>query len=110
MKRAGRAALALALIVVPCGKSSSSSSSEPPPAIAIVDATVIPMDPDGALPHQTVIVRGDRIEAVGPVASTPVPAGATTIDGKASGSSPASSTCTSTRTRRRRSRSSCRWA
>ena len=81
-----RAALALALAVVVCGKSWSSSSSKPPPAagpaIAIVDATVIPMDPDGALPHQTVIVRGDRIAAVGPVASTPVPAGATTIDGK----------------------------
>ena len=84
-----RAALALALAVVVCGKSSASlASSKPPPSpaagppIAIVDATVIPMDPDGALPHQTVIVHGDRIEALGPVASTPVPAGATTIDGK----------------------------
>lgn len=52
------------------------------PVVAFVDATVIPMDRDGALPHTTVVTRGDRIVAVGPTDSTPAPAGATTIDAK----------------------------
>jgi imidazolonepropionase-like amidohydrolase len=50
--------------------------------IAFVDATVVPMDRAGALPHTTVIVRGDRIVAVGPTASVQVPAGARTIDAR----------------------------
>ncbi|MFN2420549.1 MAG: hypothetical protein ABR527_04130 [Gemmatimonadota bacterium] len=63
-----------------------SSGHKPTPAptdsiVAIVHASVIPMDQEHVLPDHTVIVRGDRIVAVGPAASTPVPEGATVIDG-----------------------------
>ena len=43
--------------------------------VQLIDGTGAPARPD-----QTVILRGDRIEAVGPAASTPVPAGATVLD------------------------------
>jgi imidazolonepropionase-like amidohydrolase len=77
-----RAACALILIAgAACSGKSQPPATPSDGAIAIRDVTVIPMDRDGALPHQTVIVRGDRIVAVGPVASTAVPKGATTIDG-----------------------------
>lgn len=49
---------------------------------AFVDVTVVPLDREGALPNQTVVVRGDRIVAVGPTRTTTVPAGATRIDGR----------------------------
>ena len=52
--------------------------------IAIVDVTVIPMedrDRDRELPHETVVVRGDRIVAMGPVGETKVSANARRIDG-----------------------------
>ena len=48
---------------------------------AFVGVTVLPMDGRAPLPGQTVVVRGDRIVAVGPSAATTVPAGATRIDG-----------------------------
>src|SRR5262245_65960501 len=78
--------------VAACGHGSSPSSpiaatttSPPPPAIAatlaIVDATVVPMDSDRELPHQTVLIDRDAIVAVGPVATTPVPAGAQRVEG-----------------------------
>jgi imidazolonepropionase-like amidohydrolase len=49
---------------------------------AFVDATVLPMDGRAPLAGQTVIVRGDRIVAVGPTARTAVPAGATRVDAR----------------------------
>src|SRR5690349_7974943 len=48
---------------------------------AFIDVNVLPMDRDTVLTHHTVIVTGDRISALGTVASTPVPAGARRIDG-----------------------------
>ena len=59
----------------------------PPPAIprdeiAIVHVHVIPMDEERVLRDHTVIVRGDRIVAVDPSASSRVPAGARVIDGR----------------------------
>jgi imidazolonepropionase-like amidohydrolase len=59
--------------------------AQPPAAdqtTAFVDVTVVPLDRDRTLERQTVVVRGDRIVAMGPVASTPVPAGATRIDAR----------------------------
>jgi imidazolonepropionase-like amidohydrolase len=50
--------------------------------VAFTDVNVIPMDRQRVIAGQTVIVRGDRIEAVGPARSTSVPAGATRIDGR----------------------------
>jgi len=52
------------------------------PPVAFVDVNVIPMNRDGVLEHQTVIVRGDRIAEMGLAAQLRPPAGATTIDGR----------------------------
>jgi imidazolonepropionase-like amidohydrolase len=52
------------------------------PAVAFIDVNVIPMDRQRIIAGQTVIVRGDRIEVVGPTSSTGVPAGAVRIDGR----------------------------
>ena len=49
---------------------------------AFVDVTVVPMDRERVIAHQTVIVRDGRIVALGATASTTVPAGATRIDGR----------------------------
>jgi len=51
---------------------------------AIVGATVVHPERDapGASAQETVVVAGDRIVAVGPAASTPIPEGATVIDAK----------------------------
>lgn len=50
--------------------------------IAFEHVGVIAMDRDTVLPDHTVVVEGERIVRVGPAASTPVPAGATRIDGR----------------------------
>ncbi|WP_224362478.1 amidohydrolase family protein [Hyalangium versicolor] len=50
--------------------------------VAFVGVSVLPLDSDRVLGDQTVVVRGDRIVAVGPSASTPVPDGATQINGR----------------------------
>ncbi len=52
------------------------------PVTAFVGVTVLPLDSDQVLKDQTVVVHGQRILAAGPMASTPVPAGATRIDGQ----------------------------
>ena len=57
--------------------------AEAPPAapatIAFTDVTVVPTTGGGEIPHQNVIVRGDRIARVD---ASPPPPGATRIDGK----------------------------
>src|SRR5215207_2817019 len=52
------------------------------PAVAFVDVTVIPMDRERVLEHQTVVVRDGRIAAIGAIGTTGAPRGATIIDGK----------------------------
>src|SRR5437867_8482991 len=52
---------------------------------AVIGATVVHPDrdlPSAVASNSTVIISGSRIEAIGPAGSTPVPAGATRIDGK----------------------------
>lgn len=49
--------------------------------LAIVGVTVIDVAAGERLPGQTVLVRGSRIERVGPAAHVGVPAGATVVDG-----------------------------
>src|SRR5947199_9823066 len=64
------------LAVVPCQAAD---------VTAIVGATVVHPDrdlPSAVASNSTVIIAGSRIEAIGPAGSTPVPAGATRIDGK----------------------------
>jgi len=53
-----------------------------PGVTAITNVAVIPMHVETVLRDATVIVRDGRIEAVGPAASTPVPAGARVIDAR----------------------------
>lgn len=64
------------LVLVPVGAAAQESVT------AFTNVTVIPMDRDRVLSDQTVIVRGQRIVAVGPAAQVTVPAGATRIDGR----------------------------
>ena len=54
----------------------------PDTVIAFVNVTVIPMDRERTMPGQTVLVRGDRIVAIGPSSRTKVPAGSRKIDGR----------------------------
>jgi hypothetical protein len=54
----------------------------PPGQTAFVDVNVIPMDRDGVLPHQTVLVSGATITAVGPVRRTSIPDGYARIEGR----------------------------
>ena len=51
-------------------------------SVAFVDVNVVPMDRERVLQHQTVVVSGDRIVAMGPASSTAVPEGAARIDGR----------------------------
>ncbi|MGH7606506.1 MAG: amidohydrolase family protein, partial [Gemmatimonadales bacterium] len=57
-------------------------SAQDSQVVAFVDVNVIPMDRDGVLEHQTVVVRDGRIAQLGPVAQIRVPAGATSVDGR----------------------------
>lgn len=50
--------------------------------VAFVDVYVIPMNRDGVLDHQTVIVRDGRIAKMGPAAEVKAPPGAITVDGR----------------------------
>src|SRR6267143_6222894 len=70
-------AAVLMLAGVPCQAADGSMT-------AIVGATVIHPDrelPSAVAPNSTLIIAGRRIESIGPASSTPVPAGATRIDG-----------------------------
>ena len=49
------------------------------PVTAFVNVNVVPMDHEGIIPNQTVIVRDGKISAIGTVATTAVPKNATVI-------------------------------
>jgi imidazolonepropionase-like amidohydrolase len=78
------AALTLACVVSASGAVANSRPAGPPTAeratLAFVDVNVVPMDSERVLPHQNVVIRGDRIVAVGPADQTPVPRDAQRID------------------------------
>jgi hypothetical protein len=72
-------AAALTACATDSGKPADSHST------AIIGVTVVNPERDGkdtVMADATVVISGERITAVGPRASTPVPAGATRIDGK----------------------------
>jgi len=50
--------------------------------LAFVDVSLIPMDRERVVEHQTVIVRNGIIEVIGAVDGTQIPAGAIGIDGR----------------------------
>jgi hypothetical protein len=61
----------------------ASLAAQPQPAaIVFTSVTVVPMDRERTLPDQTVVVRGDRVAAIGPSTDVQIPAGATLIDGR----------------------------
>ena len=77
-------AMGLALWMTGCGMAHPSVKAEPPAkdTVAFVDVNVVPMDSERLLAHQTVVVRGAHIVALGPVDATPVPSGATRVEGR----------------------------
>ena len=50
--------------------------------LAIVDVTVVPMDRERLVEHQTVVVRNGRITAIGPSGSIRLPGAAEQLDGR----------------------------
>ncbi len=72
------AALTLALPLVATGQAPARSSAP----VAFTNVTVLTMDGERRLADHTVIVTDGRISAMGPSASTRVPAGATRIEGR----------------------------
>src|SRR5262245_53252504 len=78
----------LLLLLLPLlgGASQSSVQQVPDPseeyATAFIDVTVVPMDREKLVPHQTVVVRGTRIADIGPTARVQVPPRAQRIDGR----------------------------
>jgi imidazolonepropionase-like amidohydrolase len=54
----------------------------PRTTVAFRGVTVVPMDAERTVPGQTVIVSDGRITAVGPANGTPIPEGATIVDGR----------------------------
>ncbi len=88
-KRARWGWLALLIWLTGCATAQAPLPTPPPPApatgepvVAFVGVSVLPLDSERVLVDQTVVVSGERIVAVGPTASTPVPQGATRVDGK----------------------------
>ena len=77
--------LALAVLLAACAPPSGTAEAQAAgqsATTAFVGVTVLPMDGRAPLADQTVVVRGDRITAVGPSARTAVPAGATRVEAR----------------------------
>jgi imidazolonepropionase-like amidohydrolase len=71
------ARLSLLLLAVP-----RAGIAQPAATIAIRDVSIVDATTDVAVPSRTVIIQGDRIVRVGAAATTPVPEGATIIEGR----------------------------
>ncbi len=73
----------LALLVVGAAPAEAAHSDTVPSVAtqAILDVTVVDVAGGTAIPSQTVLVRGDRIERIGPAAEVAAPEDATIIDG-----------------------------
>ncbi len=56
-------------------------STSSPIVVAYVDVNVVPMDTERILPHQNVVVVGDRISEIGSVEDVEVPSGAAIVQG-----------------------------
>jgi len=92
LSRLAAAVLLLSLGAASCGEQATAPAasdfpderapSPRPEIVAFVGVHVVPMDREGVLRDQTVIVRGERIEAIGPASATDVPDGAFVIEGR----------------------------
>lgn len=65
-----------------CARDCMHAQQPPPAPVAITHAAVIDVETGRTLRDQTVVVRGNRIERVGPAAGVAVPAGARVVDGR----------------------------
>jgi cytosine/adenosine deaminase-related metal-dependent hydrolase len=80
-----RVGLLSAFLVVVVGCTTTPTTQQGAGQLAIVGVTVVNPERDGSaatMVDATVVISGERIIAVGPRASTSVPAGATRLDGK----------------------------
>src|SRR5262245_31341832 len=83
-RRLAMGAIALLTLAALSGSPSTlvaQNATSAPEVVAFVDVTVVPMDSERLVPHQTVIVRRDRIEMMGSSSSTTVATNALRIDG-----------------------------
>ena len=79
MQRAAAAALSVGMLgLLGCAQAAREVADDP--TLAIVGATVLPMTGARPITNAVVLVAGDRIQAVGPVESVPIPAGAQVIE------------------------------
>jgi imidazolonepropionase-like amidohydrolase len=78
-----RAATAVAAVLLSLALPDAQEPAAPAPGgvLAIRGVTVIAMTDTLPMRNANVIVRGDRIDAIGPAASTAIPAGATIVEG-----------------------------
>lgn len=84
MKPVLLALLWLAVITPAFAQSPRDGSQVAPAPLAFVNVNVIPMDRERIEQRQTVIVRGNRIAAIGPANDISAPEGAVVIDGTGS--------------------------
>ena len=74
-------ALASLIAVVPA-QAQTPSTPAAPGSVAFVDVSVLPMDRERVIEHQTVVVQNGRITQLGPTRDVRVPPGATRVDGR----------------------------
>jgi hypothetical protein len=81
MKPVITALVSLAIMTPAFAQPPTARSQDVPAVLAFVNVNVIPMDRERVEEQQTVVVRGDRIAAIGATGDVSVPEGATVIDG-----------------------------
>jgi hypothetical protein len=71
----------IGLLLIPLLQQDSSGGEPRPMDLALTNVTVVRVTDGVRLPDRTILIRSDRIAAVGPTRSTAVPAGAREVDG-----------------------------
>ena len=74
--------LVVTALAVPVLHAGSQESRRTTTTFAFVGVNVVPMNKEGVIPAQTVVVENGRIIAIGSEAGTSIPAGAQRIDGR----------------------------
>ena len=74
---------ALAALAAPAAsRADAQTPAAASPPLAVTRVNVVDVEGGRVLPDQTVLVAGNRIQAVGPSARTRIPAGARVVDGR----------------------------
>jgi tetratricopeptide (TPR) repeat protein len=76
------AVVATLVSAIPANSQSINKSTPSGPVTAFVDISVGPMDTERILPHQTVLVRAEKIIKVGPASDVHPPPGAIIVEGR----------------------------